>query len=41
MWRAALEWVASASSSRGGAKRDAKKTAAQRAMRMPIAVVRD
>lgn len=40
MWRAALEWVESASSSRGGEKSEAKKIAAQRAQRMAIATGR-
>ena len=40
MWRAALAWVASASSSRGGAKRAAKKMMSQRPVRMRRAVER-
>ena len=40
IWRAALEWVASASSSSEGAKSDAKKIAVQRAQRMARATLR-
>ncbi len=40
MWRAALAWVASASSSSGGAKSEAKKMTSQRPNRMATAVER-
>ena len=40
MWRAALAWVASASSSSGGAKSEAKKIASQTPNRIERAVER-
>ena len=40
IWRAALAWVASASSSKGGAKSEAKKIASQRDKIVTIAIGR-